>query len=142
VEVTRLITNPEKEKGTWVNLDPTCSVKVAYTNSKTYKRALRKELKPFGTVLAKTRDFDSIPEADQDGLVVRMLLQHTLFDWKGVQYRGKEVPFEDTATVKEILLIAPDFRELIENAAGDLSNFRDEEIEADTKNSVPASVGS
>lgn len=141
MDIARLKIDPTKERGTWVPIDPTCQVKIAYTNSKEYKRALRTKLRPFAATLEKTRDYDSIPDEQQDKIAIQMLLDHTLFDWKGVQEGDVDVPFT-RENAERILIEAPAFRELIETAAATLTNFRFEQRTEAAKNSETASAGS
>lgn len=140
MDIGKLKVDAEKEKGTWVEIAPGCSVKVAYTNSKEYRQALSKKLRPYRTMLSKTKDYDSIPESEQDRIAIGMLLDHTLFDWKGVEYKGKSVAFS-RETAEAILTDVPEFRQLIEEAAGNMSNFREEQREEDAKNLETASAG-
>jgi hypothetical protein len=147
VDLSKLKADDEKSKGTWVPLAPGCSVKVAYTNSKEYRKELGKELRPFRGVLRRTGDYDSVPEVDQEAIAIKMLVDHTIFDWKGVQLPDKdsgelvEIPYTRETAIR-VLTDYPEFRQLIEEEAAKLANFRAEEQAADEKNLQTASVGS
>jgi hypothetical protein len=142
MNLDKLVTDPEMEKGTWVNLDPSCQVRVVYTNSPEYRFKLRAKMKPLNQVLSRTRDFDdTMSIADQEKLTIDMLVDHTLLDWRGVEFKGKQVPYTKE-NARMILTAVPAFREMVEQAAGTLSNFRSLEIEEESKNLEPTSVGS
>lgn len=141
MNLDKLVTDPEMEKGTWVPLDPSCKVKVVYTNSPEYRFKLRAKMKPLNQVLAKTRDFDdTMSIADQEKLTIDMLVEHTMLDWEGVEFKGKLIPYNRDNS-RMILTAVPAFREMVEQAAGTLSNFRSEEIETEAKNLEASSVG-
>jgi hypothetical protein len=149
VDLSKLKTDDEMTKGAWVTIAPGCRVKVAYTNSKSYRKELGKELRPFRTVLRRTGDYDSIPEADQDAIAIKMLVDHTIFDWEGVQLPDEsdkdkklvDVPFSRDVAIR-VLTDYPEFRQLIEEEAAKMANFRAEEQVADEKNLQTASAGS
>jgi hypothetical protein len=142
VKLESLKTDSKMERGTWVRLDPSCRVKVVYTNSPEYAYKQKVAMKPYRTVLAKTRDFDdAMSQEDQDKLTVQLLVDYVLLDWEGVEYgtngngESVELPYsKDNA--RKVLTEVPAFRQMVEEAAATLSNFRTQDAEADAKNSA------
>lgn len=133
MDLSILKTDQTKEvEGVWVDLDPTTSVKVTYTDGKAYRRALQKKLKPY-TNLLQAGGMEAIPEGEQEQVAVSVLVDHVVLDWKGVTDNGVEIPFSKEAA-KKIFTEVPAFRRMVENAASDISNFRQKEREADEKN--------
>jgi len=142
MQLESLKTDSTMERGTWVPLDPSCRVKVVYTNSPEYAFKQKQAMKPYRTVLAKTRDFDdAMSQADQDKLTVQLLVDYVLLDWEGVEY-GKDtkgdpvkLPYSKENAHK-VLTDVPAFRQMVEEAAATLSNFRTKDAEEDAKNSA------
>lgn len=142
MDLKRIKTDPALEAGTWVEIDPTCSVKLRYTNSTPYRQALRKRLRPFSTLLDKTRgNFDVISESDQEHIAIEMLVDHVVLDWKGVCVGEEAISYSKENALK-MLTDYPEFREIIERQAANLTNFREQQREIDTKNSGTVSAGS
>jgi len=142
VKLEALKTDAKLERGTWVRLDPTCRVKVVYTNSPEYQFKQKQAMKPYRTVLAKTRDFDdAMSQEDQDKLTVQLIVDYVLLDWEGVEYgtdgEGKAIllPYSKE-NARKVLTDVPAFRQMVEEAAATLSNFRAHDAEADAKNSA------
>jgi hypothetical protein len=142
MKLESLKTDPAKERGTWVRLDPTCRVKVVYTNSPEYQFHQKQAMKPFRKILQTTRDFDdAMSQEAQDKLTVDLLVDYVLIDWEGVEYGGKSLEFSKE-NARTVLTEVPAFRQMVEDAAATLSNFRAKEREEDQKNLEAISVGS
>jgi hypothetical protein len=142
MKLESLKTDSTMERGTWVRLDPSCQVKVVYTNSPEYQFKQKLAMKPFRTVLAKTRDFDdAMSQEDQDKLTVNLLVNYVLLDWEGVEYGtngdGKPMmlPYSKE-NARKVLTEVPAFRQMVEEAAATLSNFRTQNAEEEAKNSA------
>jgi hypothetical protein len=136
VKLEALKTDAKLERGTWVRLDPTCRVKVVYTNSPEYQFKQKQAMKPYRTVLAKTRDFDdAMSQEDQDKLTVTLIVDYVLLDWEGVDYENAALPYSKE-NARKVLTEVPAFRQMVEEAAATLSNFRAHDAEADAKNSA------
>jgi hypothetical protein len=140
MKLESLKTDSTMERGTWVRLDPSCQVKVVYTNSPEYQFKQKLAMKPFRTVMAKTRDFDdAMSQEDQDKLTVNLLVNYVLLDWEGVEYGtngdGKPVMLAySKENARKVLTEVPAFRQMVEEAAATLSNFRTQNAEAEAKN--------
>jgi hypothetical protein len=142
MELGKLKTDAEKTRGTWVKMDATCQLKLTYTNTTEFKKARADRLKPYRNVIMKTKDFDSIPPGEQESITVGLLVDFVVLDWKGLTLKGANVPYSKEKA-REILKEFPEFREMVEEAASDISNFREEETkEEEEKNSATVSVGS
>lgn len=142
MKLESLKTDSSLERGTWVPLDPTCRVKVVYTNSPEYLFKQRQAMKPYRTVLAKTRDFDdALPQEQQDKITVDLLVDYVLLDWEGVEYgtngdgKSHMLPYSKE-NARMVLTEVPAFRQMVEEAAATLSNFRQKNAEEDEKNSA------
>jgi hypothetical protein len=140
MDLNKLKADPEMERGVWVALDPTCEIKIAYTGSRDYQKALKRRLKPYADVLSRTRDVDVIPDTDQEAISVEMIVEHVLLDWKGVVYNGQSLPYSKSAA-NLVLTEVPMFRAMVEEKAAQVSNFRDEQRKVDAKNLETASAG-
>lgn len=77
------------------------------------------------------------PEAEvlAQGIFRDAAARHLLIGWTGVEYKGaKNVPYSVEAARE--LLEMDDFNTLVDNFASDMSNYRDEEVAKDAKNSA------
>jgi hypothetical protein len=99
-------------------------------------------MKPYRTVLAKTRDFDdAMPQEEQDKITVDLLVNYVLLDWEGVEYGSNgdghalKLPYSKE-NARKVMTEVPAFRQMVEEAAATLSNFRQQDAEEDGKNSA------
>lgn len=132
MDLGQLRTNPQaQEDGVWVEIGEGASLLIGRMNNRKYAKKLTALLKPYerqvqmGT-LADDKAEDLLAEAYSFGI---------LLDWKGIEFEGKAVKYS-RAKAKQLLLdpTLKDFRQLVEDLAGQQKLYRDEAIEEDTKN--------
>jgi hypothetical protein len=126
-------------EGVWVELDGETSVKLRYTDTHEFQRKLQERLKPFLTGFRIKGGNVQINDDRRDKVVLALLADEVLVDWKGLKDNGVEVPYSREKALEYLQVKA--FRDAVENEAARLDNFRKEQREEDAKNSEPVSAG-
>jgi len=116
-------TNKKAElKGVWVEFLPGVSFLIARDGTPTYKKAIRDRYRPYEMFL---RERTGLPPSVEPKVVTAVILDALLLDWKGVIYKGAEVPFS-RETAQPILEELTDLRDWIQEQAGNRQNFKRE----------------
>ena len=116
--------------GVWVDLDETSKIKIARYGNSHFKTRLREVLAPYKRMI----DNETLSDEKSDDLMMQVVAETILLDWKGMTMNGEEVEYS-TAKAKE-LLIDPslsEFRELTMSLSRDMQLFREQELEESVK---------
>jgi hypothetical protein len=105
-------------EGRWFPLDKTTKVLVASTGSSKYKRALSKRLKSDHVDL---KDSSEENEKFVTSIIVDVMSDTLLLDWKGVKFKGVDLPYSKANAVKA--LTVKGFRDRINSIAAELESF-------------------
>lgn len=134
MDLKLLRTDATKEsEGVWVPLDAESAIKVRSSDTQAYARANRKKFEPYRNAMRPGRRMaDVIPDESMNKIALDLIVDEILVDWKGIKDGDAEVPYSKDAA-REFLKIKP-FRDMVEAAAADLTNFRAEAAREDAKN--------
>lgn len=106
-------------------LDKTTSVTVARTGNPNYVKALRRRMEESQVDVTDNSDANELLVG---GMIIDAMAEGILLGWRGVQYKGKDLPY--TKDNARMLLGIKDFRERISSIAGKQESFRiKEEVE-------------
>lgn len=119
----------KETEGVWIKISPDAEIKVARAGTRAYSRQLQKELERYELALATK---DDIADDTSDMILVNLMADHVLVDWKGIKFKGEDMPYtkENAKTVLKL----KDFRRLVMKHSEDLANFKAAEDEAAVKN--------
>lgn len=114
-----------EEEGVWISLDGNGSeIKVARMNNRAYKKYFQAITKPYKRLIRN----GSLSEDLAEKLLIDAIAHKILLDWKGLTKNGKKFAHSlDNAT--EFLTGSADFRDLVTEAASEMENFRQKELE-------------
>jgi hypothetical protein len=112
-------------EGTWFNLSKTASVRVARSGNSNFATGLRKAMEKHSVELE-----GNTPEADQvaEGLMVDLMADTILLDWKGLQFKGKDVAY--SREMARTMLRIKDFRKKISGFSDNFESFKAKAEEA------------
>lgn len=117
-------------EGVWVDMDGGPSepegwrVKVRWSNCPEYRHGLAELIKPHKRKLTKNND---LPVKLMEKISTEAVARYVVIDWEGIQDDdGKDIPY-DHKLCMQYMLKSPEFAEMINGAAGNLSLFQDEE---------------
>lgn len=124
-------TDATKEtEGVWVDISVDASIKVARAGTRSYSRDLQKQLERYELALASK---DDLADDTSDMILVNLVAEHVLLDWKGIKFKGEALPYsKDNA---KTVLKLKDFRRLVMKHSEDITNFKNAKEEAVAKNS-------
>lgn len=111
-------------EGRWVPLSEEASVKVARTNNPKYKKLFLKRLKPHK---AELEIEGSAANALAETIVTGVMAETILLDWKGIKYKGQELPYSKENAL--MLLKLKDFRDKISALADQFEGFKQKQEE-------------
>lgn len=95
-------------EGTWFPLSKTASVKVARNGNDKFRAALRKAMEKNAQAMeANDAEADLLAE----NIMVDLMADHILVDWKGLQFKGKDVAY--SPEMARTMLRVKDFRKKI-----------------------------
>jgi len=130
-------TDRSKEtEGVWVSVGEGGEVKVARTNNPRYKEAFRRKLEKYRASVER----GTIDEETAQKVLVEVLAETILLDWKGFKDNGEKVPYSREKAV-ELLTNYPDFRDFITANAERMANYKQEQKVDEEKNSKGPSLG-
>lgn len=114
-----------EEEGVWISLDGNgTEIKVARMNCRPYKKYFQAITKPYKRLIRN----GSLSEDLAEKLLIDALAHKIVLDWKGLTKNGKKFPYSvENAT--QFLSTSPDFRDLVTEAASEMDNFRQKELE-------------
>lgn len=122
-------------EGKWFPLKD-AKLKLARTGNPRYREKLRVELNIHQEAISKgLLDLEL-----NDAVMIDVLVDTILLDWKGFTEGGKDVPYTK-AKAREMLTRFRDFREFVAATADKMENFRTVTQETTKGNSKPASSG-
>lgn len=90
-------------------------------NSARVKLASAKLYKPYARMIEN----DTMPESDQRRIMIRVFVQSSVIDWKGIEVDGKETPFDIELAVKFFEGL-PEVFDTIHKYASDYANFKED----------------
>jgi hypothetical protein len=126
-------------KGVWVEVSEGLAIKVAYLGSSNtaYQDCVRTLGKPIRKKLATlTADAD-----EMNPIICKAMAKHILLDWRNLEGEdGKSIEYSQ-AKAEELLLAYPEFRDIVQEIATDVSNFRSQDIEDQVGNLPKSSAG-
>lgn len=104
---------------------------IARKGNPKYKQYITRVLQENQTVLqTKTPEAESLAQ----GIFKDAAARYLLIGWGGIDWNGAQgVPYA-VETAREMLEV-DDFNKLVDDYAGDMANYRKEEVEAEAKNS-------
>lgn len=107
-----------ENEGKWFPLSKTASVKVARSGNPKYVALLRAKMQE------AQLDLTSGDEADQlaEGILVEVMAEAILMDWKGLAYQGKEAPF--SREMARTMLRVKDFRKKVSGLSENFESFK------------------
>lgn len=105
-------------EGRWFPLDKKTKVLVASTGSTKYKKALSKRIKADHVDL---KDSSEENEKFVSSLIVEVMADTILLDWKGMTFKGEELPYTKANAIKA--LTVKGFRDRINSIATELESF-------------------
>jgi len=105
-------------EGRWFPLDKKSKVLVASTGSSKYKRMLSKRLKSDHVDLKDSSDEN---EKCVTSIIIEVMAETLLLDWKGIMFKGVELPYSKTNAIKA--LSVKGFRDRINSIAAELESF-------------------
>lgn len=112
-----------EENGVWVVFDDDVEVKVARLNNKKARDLRRTLEKPY-------RNFSTIPDKAAEEILIKVVAQAVIKDWKGVTDEdGAVIPFNAENAIA-VLTEYPDFLNDVVNAAMARETFSVEGVEA------------
>lgn len=110
--------NAEVE-GVWFSLSKTASVKLARASNDRFNAALRKAMEKFQPELEGN---DEATAAASDKIMIDLMAETILLDWKGLQFKGKDVPY--SAEMARTMLAVKDFRKRITQLSESFEAFK------------------
>lgn len=106
-------------EGAWFDLSKTAKVRVARANNENYLATLRKKLNSNQHALdVGGKEADELAE----GLIVEAMSETILLDWKGLQFKKKDVPY--SKEMARTMLRIKDFRKRISGFADTFEAFK------------------
>lgn len=114
-----------EDNGTWKEIGPESSIKVARAGNDEYNEAISKEATEHRLALEIG---GKASKALNNAILARVMAKTILKDWKGLSYRGKPIDYSlDNAAM---LLGHKEFRELVSGISNDFRNYMaKEEVE-------------
>lgn len=122
-------------EGKWFPLKD-AKLKLARTGNPRYREKLRVEL----NIHREAIDKGLLDLELNDNVMIDVLVDTILLDWKGFTDGGKEVPYSKQKA-REYLTKYRDFREFVAATADKMDNFRTQAEETTKGNSKPDSSG-
>lgn len=113
-----------ENEGKWFPVSKDASLLVARSGNQKYLELLREKMKEAQLDLA------SGPEADQlaEQIVISVMAETVLLDWKGVTEAGKDVPYSHTKALE--YLKVKDFRKKVAALSENFESYRAKAEEA------------
>lgn len=90
-------------------------------NSPKVKQALAKYYKPYARMIEN----DTMPEAEQRKILIKVFVESSMLGWKGVEIDGKEAPFTHESAIK-LFAELPELYETVHKYASDYANFKED----------------
>lgn len=117
-------TNQDAEKnGVWVEVDDGVELKVARLNNDNAREMRRKLEKPY-------RNFPTIPDHVQEGILRTVVAKTVLVDWKGItDDDGEAIPYS-TEAAEKLFTDLPDFLSDVVSLSLARETFQTEGIDA------------
>lgn len=127
MDIKELLTDQVKEEeGVWVDIDIDAQIKVARLFNDRFTRMMAAARRPYGRKVEQDTTL-------QEKLLVEVMAECILLDWKGLTEDGKELKFSKKRGL-ELMQQSRDFRNIVTQAATDAANFHADEVEEDAKN--------
>ena len=108
--------------GTWREIGGGAELLVARAGNKAYSKLLTKLVENSRKVLDLN---DDVADAKSDEIMVAVMANTVLLDWKGISFKGEDLPYS-VENAKKLLAIK-DFRKVVSGFSEDLSAFRAKE---------------
>ncbi len=125
-------------EGIWEDVGGGAKVLVARVGNKEYTERFRR----IGKGLQRQLDRGTLPEDKQAAILISIIADTILLDWKGFADEGKLLPYSKE-DAKTMLKKYPDFRQFVWDIANDAENYRVKNREDDLGNSsAPSSSAS
>lgn len=124
-------------EGKWFPLSKTASIKVARSGNDRYIEQLRKKLED------NNIDLSSRSKEDEDlaqKVIVDVMADTILLDWKGLQFRGKDIEYSRLNA--RLLLQIKDFRKKVSGFSESFEAFKVAQEVAQGNDSASTSSGS
>jgi hypothetical protein len=118
-----------EESGVWQNVSDTCSILVARMNNARYNARFQELAGPKREIIRRSL----ISNEDAEELLLRVMSETILLDWKGVTEDGKPFPYTRENAYR-LLKELPDFRMLVQGFAETADAYKKDEIGASVKN--------
>ena len=106
----------KEENGVWTSYEGV-SIRVARVNNAFFLKALREKAKQ--TVEGNIRDMS---EEKSDAIMVEVMAEHTLKEWKPFDYDGQKIE-HDFDNAVSLLTHDPDFRDYVADFSRNPANF-------------------
>lgn len=113
-----------EKDGVWFSVSETTSFLIRRFggfNSSKVKAALAKYYKPYARLI----EMGTLPEEKEKEIMVKVFVESSIIDWKGVEIDGKEVEFSIDAAVK-LMTALPELSETLLSHASDTKNYRED----------------
>ena len=118
-------------EGVWETLADGMEIKVARVGNENYDRVWERIMRPHKAAL--DRNPSHLGQQKQTDLLVRVMAEAVLLDWRNIELDGKKLPYNMDNCIK-ILTDYKDFRGDVLLIAQQMATFRVDEIEAAEKN--------
>jgi hypothetical protein len=113
-----------ESEGIWLNLSSNVGFLVKRfggSNSPKVKAAMARLYKPFARMIEN----DTMPEAEQKRIMIRIFVEASVIDWKGIEIDGKLTPYSSDIAVKFFENL-PEVFDTIMKYASDYANFKED----------------
>jgi len=117
--------------GVWVDFGAGAAFKIASLENPEFVEAFRRETKPY-TDLGR-----EVPEDDQEDIMVRLMAQHIILDWKNVYDDEEELSYSYENALRLVTEIKW-LRDRVIAEARKIANFKAEQREKTSGNSATA----
>jgi hypothetical protein len=105
--------------GTWRDISPTASLLIARSGNRAYARMLSAEVEKNRLLLDAKGD---AADAKSDDILVAVVAETILLDWKGITYKGADLPYSKANA--QLVLRLKDFRALVQKLADETSSYK------------------
>lgn len=90
-------------------------------NNSRVKAAMAKHYKPY----ARMVESDTMPEAEQRRIMIKMFVEASVIDWKGIEIDGVATPFSTEVAIKFFEGL-PEIFDVLMKYASDYQNFKED----------------
>jgi hypothetical protein len=116
-------------KGRWVKLDESTELLIARNNNTRYKELFNIKIQPYRQSIGT----GMLPEETAQKVMIEIMADAILLDWKGVEDEGQPITYSKEAAV-QLLTKYKEFRDFVSAAADNATLYKLSEQEVAVKN--------